>query len=79
MLKTLLFLGIIAFVIWFFFLKNRTPKQTSQNTQNNAANSQANAISSMVECKTCKTFVSQSEGILSNGSYFCSKECLLKA
>jgi len=30
----------------------------------------------MVECPTCGTFVSKKEGILSNGKYFCSKECL---
>lgn len=73
MLKTLLFLGIIAFVLWFFFLRNRVadPKQTHKTTQ-------THAVDSMVECKTCKTFVSQNESILSNGSYFCSKECLLK-
>lgn len=67
MLKTLLFLGIIAFVIWFFFFRKQIGKD-----------SKSNAVDSMVECKTCKTFVSQSESILSNGSYFCSKECLLK-
>lgn len=32
----------------------------------------------MVECPTCSTFVSKKEAILSNGHYYCSKECLLK-
>jgi len=31
----------------------------------------------MVECPTCNTFVSKKEAILSNGQYFCSKDCLL--
>ncbi len=31
----------------------------------------------MVECPTCSTFVSKKEAILSNGHYYCSKDCLL--
>lgn len=31
----------------------------------------------MMECPTCKTYVSQKEAILSNGKFYCSKECLL--
>lgn len=31
----------------------------------------------MVECPTCKTYVSQKEAIVSNGKFYCSKECLL--
>lgn len=30
----------------------------------------------MVECPSCKTYVSQKEAILSNGKFYCSKECL---
>ena len=30
----------------------------------------------MVECPTCKTYVSQKEAILSNGKFYYSKECL---
>lgn len=30
----------------------------------------------MVECPTCGTYVSKKEGILSNGKFYCSKECL---
>ncbi len=32
----------------------------------------------MIECPSCSTFVSKKEAILSNGYYFCSKDCLLK-
>ena len=31
----------------------------------------------MVECPTCKIFISQKEAILSNGKFYCSKDCLL--
>ena len=30
----------------------------------------------MMECPTCKTYVSQKEALLSNGKFYCSKECL---
>jgi uncharacterized protein len=30
----------------------------------------------MVECPTCSTYVSKKEAILSNGHYYCSKDCL---
>ncbi|MGB6329701.1 MAG: PP0621 family protein [Halarcobacter sp.] len=30
----------------------------------------------MVECPTCSTFVSKKEAILSNGHFYCSKDCL---
>ncbi|WP_027326781.1 PP0621 family protein [Helicobacter pametensis] len=67
MLKTLLILGIIALIIWFFFIKKR-PTKTNHHPQ----------ADSMVECQKCKTFIMQNEAILSNGSYYCSKECLLQ-
>ncbi|MCE3047005.1 PP0621 family protein [Helicobacter kayseriensis] len=68
MLKTLLFLGILALIIWFFFFKKR-PKSTRTTSSK---------INAMVECQKCKTFVLQNEAILSNGAYYCSKECLLQ-
>lgn len=68
MLKTLVILGILAFVIWFFFLKKRPIKSNQNPTQSDE----------MFECKICGTFASKDEAILSNGSYYCSKECLLQ-
>ncbi len=48
-----------------------------QSSQNAATEKKKEKISDiMVECPTCKTFVSKKEGILSNGNYFCSVECL---
>lgn len=65
MLKTLVILGFLALVIWFFFFKKK-PKHSHLKTD------------SMVECRACKTFVMQDEAILSNGSYYCSQECLMR-
>lgn len=68
MLKTLLFLGILALVVWFFFFKKR-----SKSTHTTPSKTD-----SMVECQKCKTFILQDEAIFSNGAYYCSKECLLQ-
>jgi uncharacterized protein len=35
-----------------------------------------NISDTMVECPTCSIYISKNEAILSNGKYFCSKECL---
>lgn len=68
--KLMIILGSILFIIWFFFLRKKrsTPSQSSQATKATA----------MVECKRCKTFIPQDETILSNGAYYCSKECLFQ-
>lgn len=61
MLKTILVLGILAGLIWFFFLKKR-PKSKIEET--------------MIECSECGTFTTQKECIYNEGKYYCSYECL---
>lgn len=63
MLKTIIFLAVIAGIVWFFFIKKRPRKQIEET---------------MIECSNCGTFVSQNEAICSNGKYFCSHTCLKK-
>lgn len=36
------------------------------------------SIEEMQECSHCGVYVSTNESLLSNGKYFCSKECLQK-
>ncbi|ANV97952.1 hypothetical protein BBW65_03675 [Helicobacter enhydrae] len=66
MLKTLIFLGLLFGVVWFWFLR-KPPRPTTPNQDDET----------MVECHKCQTFISQKEAILSNGHYYCSKNCLL--
>lgn len=67
MLKWLLVIGIIWFV-YNFYIKKKTlsPKNKNQDLEDN----------DMVQCSTCKIYVEINEAILSNGKYYCSKECL---
>jgi len=65
MLLKILLLIVIGFLIYIIFFK----KSRKNNEQ----------ISDlMVECPSCKTFVSQKEAIVSNGKFYCSKDCLNK-
>lgn len=68
--KILAFIFILFLIYLLFFKKGRE----TQIKQNDKSKSELEDI--MVECPTCKTFVSKDEAILSNGRYFCSKECL---
>jgi uncharacterized protein len=57
-----------------FFKKNR--EADIKNNGKDSNNDTQKISDTMVECPTCKVFVSKNEAILSNGKYFCSSECL---
>ena len=67
MLKWLLVIGIIWFV-YNYYIKKKTlfSNNPTQDLEDN----------DMVQCSTCKIYVEVNEAILSNGKYYCSKECL---
>jgi uncharacterized protein len=68
-LKLLLLIGI-AYAVYFFFFKKK-PISSSQNDELQG--------SDMVECASCGVYSQLDDSILSNGKYYCSKECLEKA
>jgi uncharacterized protein len=59
----------VLFLIYLIFFKKSREQQVKQNSKE--LNEEI-----MIECPTCKTFISKQDAILSNGRYFCSKECL---
>lgn len=66
-LKALLVL-LGGYIIYLIFFKKKHKDADAKNDK---------MISDdMIECQGCKTFVSLNEAILSNGKYYCSKECL---
>ena len=67
--KLLALLAVIFLVYLVFFKRNRERDISKKNND---------VIDTMDECPTCKTFVAKDEAILSNGKYYCSKECLPK-
>jgi len=65
MIFKLLTLAAIIYVVYILFFK--------KNNQINTTNEDEDI---MIQCPTCNTFVTKDDAILSNGKYYCSKECL---
>lgn len=67
MIFKIIFVILILFIIYLIFFKK------SRKTGNKSDNL---ITDEMVECPSCRTYVSQRDAILSNGKFYCSKECL---
>lgn len=72
-LKVLAIIAVL-FIVYIIFFKKDREKSINNKTSNKKEKLDIEA--DMYECPTCKTFVSRDEAILSNGRYYCSKECL---
>lgn len=72
-LKILLVAGVIA-IVYFMFIKKR-PAVTESKKEQKKEKPQS---SDMVECPSCGIYCSLDDAILSNGKYYCSKECVEK-
>lgn len=66
--KILAFLAVLFLVYLVFFKKARENK--------NQDGKYDQITDTLVECPKCGTYVSKDDAILSNGKYYCSKECL---
>lgn len=77
MLKFLLLVGIIA-VVYFIFIKKPSQLQKSNQDDRDAKKKDEPQSNEMVECSTCKIYCELDDALLSNGKYYCSKECLEK-
>lgn len=66
--KVLAIAAVLFLVYMIFFKKSRV--------QNKKESDQEQITDTLVECPKCGTYVSKDEAILSNGKYYCSKECL---
>lgn len=69
MIWKLLAVAAVLFVVYLVFFKKNREKEVGTKKDEQISDE-------MVECPSCKTYISQSEAILSNGKFFCSKECL---
>ena len=70
MVVKLLILGVVLFGVYLIFFKKNREKDISKRKRNEEI------TDTMVECPKCGTYTSKDDSILSNGKYFCSKECL---
>lgn len=70
MIFKILAILIVLFLVYLIFFKKGREKNIVESKKNEKISDE------MVECPTCKTYVSQNEAILSNGKFYCSQECL---
>ncbi|RXK14328.1 hypothetical protein CP965_02460 [Halarcobacter mediterraneus] len=71
MILKFLVAAIVLFLIYIVLFKKDREKEVKTNKKDEKIED------IMVECPTCGTFVSKKEAILSNGQFYCSKECLI--
>lgn len=57
------------FLVYILFFKKKRESEIKEKKEDTISNE-------MIECKSCGTFISKDEAILSNANFFCSKECL---
>ena len=67
-LKLLVLAGVLYIVYKIFFRRQLNSTSKKQNDE----------VDTMIECPSCKVYVARDDSILSNGKYYCSKECLDK-
>lgn len=72
-LKILIIAAVIGVVYTMFF------KTRANETDNTKQKPKKPEVNEMVECANCHLYVEVKESILSNGKYYCSRECLKEA
>ncbi len=75
MIKWLLVIGIVA-AVYYLFIKKSTPTAVDKTSKKGADSKKDEKVDEMVECSRCGIYVDIDEAIISNGKYYCSKECL---
>ena len=75
MIKWLLVIGVIA-AIYYLFIKKSAPSVSKESATGTNKKKTSEDVEEMVECSRCRVYVEIEEAIISNGKYYCSKECL---
>ncbi len=70
MILKVLAIAVVLFLIYIVLFKKDREKSVTKKEDEKIEDI-------MVECPTCSTFISKKEAVLSNGHFYCSKECLL--
>ena len=69
MILKFLAIAVVLFLIYIVLFKKDREKDVTKKEDEKIEDI-------MVECPTCNTYVSKKEAILSNGHFYCSKDCL---
>lgn len=78
MIKWLLVIGVVA-AVYYMFIKKKESVQRCERSSGDKRNATSDeAVDEMVECSVCGIYVEIDDAIVSNGKYYCSRECLQK-
>lgn len=69
MILKVLAIGVVLFLVYIVFFKKNRELDVKKDDEK--------IEDIMVECPICSTYVSKKEAILSNGHFYCSKDCLI--
>jgi uncharacterized protein len=75
MILKILLVGAVIYAVYFMFFKQK-PIQKKKEPKQSAKKFDADE---MIECTNCGVYTEISECIISNGKYYCSKECVFEA
>ena len=70
MILKIIAIALVLFLVYIILFKKDREKSVTKKEDEKIEDV-------MVECPTCNTFVSKKEAVLSNGHFYCSKDCLL--
>jgi uncharacterized protein len=70
MIFKLTVLAAVIYGVYFFFFRKKNSIKTQENKTKEIEED------TLVECKKCGTYISTKDAIISNGDYYCSKECV---
>lgn len=71
MILKFLAVAVVLFIVYIIFFKKNREKNIVKKKD-------IKYEDDMLECPTCQTYISTKESILSNGKFYCSKDCLNK-
>ena len=77
MILKILIIGAVIYGVYFLFFKTKPEVKSSKKSAKKE--SKKLDADEMVECATCGVYAEVDECILSNGKYYCCRECLEKA
>lgn len=77
MIFKILAVAAVLFLVYIVFFKKNREKDNEIINERKRAKKNQDIQDEMVECPTCKTYISKDEAILSNAKFYCSKECLI--
>jgi len=70
MIFKLLVFAVVVFIVYTLFFKSSRGKVEQPKKKN-----RQNESDTMVECAKCSVFISETEAIIKDGKFYCSKEC----